>query len=111
MLTLRKLPAEPGPPSLPAMSHKCGAASPTGRPDTLAFWNRPLPTDDWLSYPLTTRWLPDAFIGPIRSLLAAIADGGEPAASARDSLGTLAVSEARLRSRESGHSQTLEPLH
>jgi predicted dehydrogenase len=84
---------------------------PTGRPDTLAVWSRTLPTDGWLSYPVTTRWLPDAFIGPIRSLLAAIADGGEPETSARDNLGTLAIVEALYRSGESGQSQALEPPH
>lgn len=81
---------------------------PTGRPDTLAVWSRVLPTDGWLSYPVTTRWLPDAFIGPLRSLLAAIATGGEPETSARDNLGTLAIVEALYRSGESGQSQELE---
>jgi predicted dehydrogenase len=80
---------------------------PSGRPDTLAVWSRTLPTDGWLSYPVTTRWLPDAFIGPIRSLLAAIAEGGEPATSARDNLGTLAIIEALYRSGETGQAQAL----
>ena len=62
---------------------------PRGRPDTLEIWSSVLPTDGWLSYPVTTRWIPDAFIGPVRSLLAAIATGGEPETSARDNLGTL----------------------
>ncbi len=81
---------------------------PTGRPDTLSVWSRTLPTDGWLSYPVTTRWLPDAFIGPIRSLLAAIAEGGSPETSGRDNLGTLAIIEALYRSGESGRSQALE---
>lgn len=81
---------------------------PKGRPDTLAVWSRSLPTDGWLSYPVTTRWLPDAFIGPLRSLLAAIAEEGEPETSARDNLGTLAIVEALYRSGESGQSQAVD---
>ena len=30
---------------------------PRGRPDTLEIWSIVLPTDGWLSYPVTTRWI------------------------------------------------------
>ena len=36
---------------------------PTGRPDTLEITSRVLGTDGWLPYPVTTRWIPDAFLG------------------------------------------------
>ena len=82
---------------------------PHGRPDTLEIWSSVLPTDGWLSYPVTTRWMPDAFIGPVRSLLAAIANAGEPETSARDNLGTLKMIEALYRSGETGESQPIPP--
>jgi predicted dehydrogenase len=82
---------------------------PRGRPDTLEIWSSVVPTDGWLSYPVTTRWIPDAFIGPMRSLLAAIANAGEPETSARDNLGTLRVIEALYRSGETGESQAIQP--
>ena len=49
---------------------------PRGRADTLELNSRVLPTDGWLHYPVTTRWIPTAFIGPMASLLEAIATGG-----------------------------------
>lgn len=81
--------------------------SPHGRPDTLEIWSHVVPTDGWLEYPVTTRWVPDAFIGPVRSLLAAIATGGEPETSARDNLHTLGIIEALYRSGETGESQPI----
>jgi predicted dehydrogenase len=74
-------------------------------PDEIAVWSRTLPTDGWLSYPCTLRWFPDAFIGPMRSLLAAIADGGEPATSGADNLDTLRLVEALYRSIATGDAQ------
>ena len=75
---------------------------PRGRPDTLELWSRVLPTDGWPPYPVTRRWVPDAFLGPVGSLLRAIEDGGEPELSARDNLGTLRLVEALYRSGETG---------
>ncbi|MCW2880192.1 MAG: gfo/Idh/MocA family oxidoreductase [Sphaerisporangium sp.] len=82
---------------------------PHGRPDTLQVSSRTLPTDGWLPYPVTTRWLPDAVAGPMGSLLAAIAGGGEPETSGSDNLGTLALLDALYRSMETGESQGLRP--
>ncbi|MBV8602611.1 MAG: Gfo/Idh/MocA family oxidoreductase [Candidatus Eremiobacteraeota bacterium] len=73
-----------------------------GAPDTLEVWSRKLPTDGWLPYPCTQRWFPDAFIGPMRSLLEAIATGGEPFTSGRDNVKTIRLIEALYRSLESG---------
>ena len=76
-------------------------------PDTLEVHSRVVPTDGWLPYPCTMRWFTDAFIGPMRSLLEAIATGGEPFTSGRDNLRTLALIEALYRSIKTGQSQTL----
>lgn len=50
---------------------------PHGRPDTVELNSSVLPTDGWLPYPVTMRWIPDAFSGPMRALLADIA-GDDP---------------------------------
>lgn len=80
---------------------------PLGRPDTLEVRSAVLPTDGWLPYPVTTRWLPDAFAGPLASLQWALAEGGRPETDGRDNLGTLALVEALYRSAETGESQRL----
>jgi predicted dehydrogenase len=67
---------------------------PRGRADTLELNSRVLPTDGWLHYPVTTRWIPTAFIGPMASLLEALATGGKPLTNGRDNLGTLRVVHA-----------------
>jgi predicted dehydrogenase len=80
---------------------------PTGRADTLELSSRVLPTDGWLHYPVTSRWIPDAFIGPMSSLLKAIATQGIPATSGRDNLGTLRLVHALYRS---GQEHMVVPL-
>jgi predicted dehydrogenase len=82
---------------------------PRGRPDTLELWSRVMPTDGWLPYPVTRRWVPDAFLGPVGSLLRAMKDGGEPESSARDNLETLRLVEALYRSGETGQVIRIEP--
>jgi predicted dehydrogenase len=73
---------------------------PTGRADTLELNSRVIPTDGWLAYPVMTRWIPDAFIGPMASLLAALADGGTPETDAEDNLNTIRLLEAIYESGE-----------
>jgi len=73
---------------------------PRGRADTLEINSRVLPTDGWLHYPVTSRWIPTAFIGPMASLLAAIATGSEPLTNGRDNLETLRIVHALYRSGE-----------
>ena len=82
---------------------------PRGRPDTLELWSRVLPTDGWVPYPVTRRWVPDAFLGPVRSLLQAIEHGGEPESGARDNLKTIRLIEALYRSGETRQVVTIEP--
>jgi predicted dehydrogenase len=67
---------------------------PRGRADTLELNSRVLPTDGWLHYPVTARWIPTAFIGPMASLLEALATGGTPLTNGRDNLETLRVVQA-----------------
>jgi predicted dehydrogenase len=81
---------------------------PHGRPDTLELWSSVMPTDGWLPYPVTRRWVPDAFLGPVGSLLRAIEDGGEPESGARDNLKTLQLVDALYRSGESGQVVQIE---
>jgi predicted dehydrogenase len=49
---------------------------------------------------VTRRWVPDAFLGPVGSLLRAMHDGGEPESGARDNLKTLRLVDALYRSGE-----------
>lgn len=81
---------------------------PHGRPDTLEANSTVLPTDGWLSYPVTTRWIPDAFAGPMRGLLLEIADGTPAPSTAETALGTLTLVEACYRSIETGEAQVLD---
>lgn len=80
---------------------------PRGRADTLEINSRVLPTDGWLHYPVTSRWIPTAFIGPMASLLKAITTGGTPATDGHDNLKTLRIIQALY---ESGHGHTVVKL-
>jgi len=68
---------------------------PAGRPDTLSLHRS---GSHVRSYDFDTRWIPDAFLGPMGDLMDAIATGRQPITSGRDNLGTLAVVEAAHRS-------------
>ena len=74
---------------------------PSGRVDTLRYASRAAP-HVWHEAPLSTWWIPDAFVGPMASLMAAIQTGGEPLTSAADNLGTLQTVFAAYRSAEEG---------
>lgn len=73
---------------------------PHGREDTLELSSDE--TDGWVTYPVTRRWLPHAFLGPMAALLNALDGGPEPSSSARDNVGTLALVDALYRSIETG---------
>lgn len=75
---------------------------PSGRPDTLEVWSTVLDTDGWIPYPVTSRWVPDAFLGPMAGLLAAAATGETPRTSARDNVGTIRLIEDVYASIEQG---------
>jgi predicted dehydrogenase len=70
---------------------------PAGRPDTLEFMSKKNP-GYWFSARLTKMWIPDAFVGPMASLMCAIENGSEPETSGRDNLRTLQIVFAEYRS-------------
>jgi predicted dehydrogenase len=82
---------------------------PTGRVDTLAYASRSSP-QTWHEAPLSTWWIPDAFAGPMASLMAAIQSGGEPVTSGRDNLGTLQTVFASYRSAAEGRTVFLDEI-
>jgi len=75
---------------------------PSGRPDTLEVSSALLPTDGWVPYPVGSRWVPDAFLGPMASVLRAVATGSTPRSSGRDNIGTLRQVERIYASMETG---------
>jgi predicted dehydrogenase len=83
---------------------------PDGGPDTLRVWSRTLPSDGPLHYPISERWLPHAFIGPMAGLLADIAGEGEAPTSGRNNLGTVALVDALYESSASGQVVALPTL-
>jgi predicted dehydrogenase len=70
---------------------------PTGRPDTLEFMSKRNP-DYWFSARLESMWIPDAFVGPMASLMRAIEDQSDPETNGRDNLRTLQIVFAEYRS-------------
>jgi len=70
---------------------------PTGRPDTLDFMSK-RNAGYWFSARLDTMWIPDAFVGPMASLMRSVEDGTEPETSGRDNLHTLQIVFAEYRS-------------
>jgi predicted dehydrogenase len=70
---------------------------PDGRNDTIKFTSR-THSEQNFECVLPGKWIPDAFYGPMASLMEAIQTDGEPITSARDNLGTLRVVEAAYRS-------------
>ncbi len=71
---------------------------PTGRPDTFEVHSNVIEPETWFNIKLEGMWIPDAFIGPMASLMEAIQTDGTPATDASDILNTLRVVEAAYRS-------------
>lgn len=67
---------------------------PDGREDTLGWSNPARYPDHRFEAKLEGKWIPDAFIGPMASLMGAVVGGGEPETSGRDNLNTLRIVEA-----------------
>jgi predicted dehydrogenase len=74
---------------------------PTGRVDTLSYQPNQEPFE-WHEADLRTWWIPDAFIGPMASLMEAIQTDQEPLTSGRDNLGTLTTVFAAYKSASVG---------
>jgi predicted dehydrogenase len=79
---------------------------PKGRSDTIQFTSRSHLQRNF-STTLPGKWIPDAFYGPMASLMEAIQTGREPLTSAKDNLGTLRVVEAAYRSM--GEARSVSP--
>jgi predicted dehydrogenase len=82
---------------------------PTGRVDTLSFQPSREPRE-WFDAQLSTWWIPDAFVGPMASLMEAIQTGGEPLTSGADNLGTLRTVFAAYRSAAEGRTISLDEI-
>jgi len=74
---------------------------PTGADDEIEYASVGAP-DGWKPVRTEGRWIPDAFVGPISELVAAIHGGPEPSTSGHDHLRTLALVEAIYTSAASG---------
>jgi predicted dehydrogenase len=71
---------------------------PHGQPDTLQIRSAQLLDDKWQDLPLEGLWIPDAFIGPMASLMDAITHDSIPITDATDHLNTLRIVHAAYRS-------------
>ncbi|MFO1540721.1 MAG: Gfo/Idh/MocA family protein [Chloroflexota bacterium] len=80
---------------------------PDGGPDTLVLHRAGHPPR---AFAFDTRWIPDAFLGPMADLMDAIATGREPVTSGHDNLRTLAVVLAAYRSAETGRTVVVAEL-
>lgn len=80
---------------------------PHGRPDTVEVFSRVVPTDGWLPYPVTSRWLPDAFAGPMAALLRSISTGESPPTAAADNVHTVELVHALYESIDTGNAVEL----
>lgn len=74
------------------------ATYPAGGPDTLSVRSADDPPGAWHEIPLRTLWIPDAFIGPMASLMEAIQTDGTPVTDVADNMVTLRVVHAAYRS-------------
>lgn len=84
---------------------------PAGRSDLLTISHRNLLPNGTLRMELEGRWFPDAFIGPMSSLMDAITNDGEAETSGSEILGTLRLVEAVQASHQSGQAIELVERH
>ena len=80
---------------------------PNGRPDTLSLYRD---ATEVQAFEFDTKWLPDAFLGPMSDLMDAIATGRPPITAGRQMLPTLAVGEAAYLSAEQRRSVRLSEI-
>ena len=86
------------------------ATYPHGGPDTLRARRRDDPAGEWQTAELTSLWIPDAFIGPMASLIQAIVEDGRPATAVADNLTTIKVVEAAYQSMREGRTIRLDEV-
>jgi predicted dehydrogenase len=82
---------------------------PAASPDTFSFISR-VGSRRIQNHEFGSRWLPDAFAGPMAELMCAIEEGRQPETSGSDNLGTLKIIEAAYRSIERGRRVELKEL-
>ena len=70
---------------------------PYGREDTLSYRSQRY-GDAWIEPELQGKWIPDAMVGPMAELFAAIQEDREPMNSGADNLRTLYLVEAAYES-------------
>ncbi len=80
---------------------------PAGADDQVEYTPREGPPV-WKPVAVEGRWIPDAFIGPVGELVAAINGGAEPMTSGRDHLRTLALVDAVYESAAAGRRVAFE---
>jgi predicted dehydrogenase len=73
---------------------------PFGRPDGFQFTTKRHLSNCWVDVKFTEKWIPDAFAGPMLSLMEAIDTGAEPATSGKDNLNSLRLAFAIRRSQQ-----------
>ncbi|MFB6120826.1 MAG: Gfo/Idh/MocA family protein [Halobacteriaceae archaeon] len=73
---------------------------PEGAPDTFEY--RLGRDAEWESRTVPDAWVPDAFVGPMGTLLAAAEDGGRPPTHPADNLDTLRLANATYKSAATG---------
>jgi predicted dehydrogenase len=86
------------------------AEYPAGGLDTIRCRQVDDPADVWHEIPLTTLWMPDAFIGTMGSLMEAIQRDGVPVTDAADNLTTLRLVHACYRSAAENRSVRLDEV-
>ncbi len=82
---------------------------PTGRVDTLRYQPNRQPLE-WHEARLSTWWIPDAFAGPMASLMEAIQTGKPPVTAGAENIGTIAAVLAAYRSAAEGRTVRLEEI-
>jgi predicted dehydrogenase len=80
---------------------------PVGRSDVFRFSHPESLPKGSIELELEGRWFPDAFIGPMSSLLDAVSNDSEPETSARDVIRTLRVLDAIRISAETGQAVSI----
>lgn len=80
---------------------------PNGRIDTLGLYRDGAVVQ---AYEFDTRWIPDAFLGPMSDLMDAIETGRPPATAGRDILNTVAVAQAAYLSAAERRSVRLDEI-
>jgi predicted dehydrogenase len=86
------------------------ATYPEGGVDTVRARRGDEPEGEWHEPILKTLWMPDAFIGPMASLINAIDTGGTPLTNVADNLNTVRVVTAAYESMSQGRTMPLNTI-